>query len=87
MRNFDGTYYVTADELRAFRDSGREYWYMNEDGSTDVHLDDQLPLDGTLRWPLYLMNNSEAWFRQWNGDYETAVNEQLNPVLQKNLAG
>ena len=86
MRDADGTYYVTADELRAFRDSGRQYWYMNEDGSTDVYLDEQRALDGTFAWPVYLMDRSDAWFEQWDGDLGRAVAEELNPAVARSVA-
>ncbi|WP_425005762.1 hypothetical protein [Mycolicibacterium sp. S3B2] len=85
MRSKDGTYFVTADELRAFRDSGKKYWYMREDGTTDLY-EDELILRGADRWPMYLMDNSDSWFEQWGGDFERAVDEQLNPILRENFS-
>jgi len=70
MRNEDGTYYVTADELRGCRDSGRQHWYLNEDGSMQPS-DDPPALDGTVAWPLYLLPYQESWFAHgratWSG--------------------
>lgn len=78
MKGEDG-YYVTGDELAAFRDSGKPHWWMNADGSTDVYTDSYEPAPG---WPVYLMSGSDPWFDQWAGDLERACAEQLNPALR-----
>ncbi|MBR7193430.1 MULTISPECIES: hypothetical protein [Gordonia] len=78
MRQADGEYYVTAGELQAFWESGHDYWYMREDGSTDLYADE---LDITHGWPIFLMKRDEEWFAKWDGDFERAVDDDLNPKL------
>ncbi len=78
MRESDGEYYVTADELKAFWESGRKHWYMREDGSTDLYSDE---LDITHGWPIYLRDRDEAWLAKWDGNFQKAVEEELNPNL------
>ena len=82
MRQADGTYFVTAEELAAFYDSGQKYWYMRDDGSTDLYSDELIITHG---WPIYLMDRDEKWFAKWNGNYEKAVEDELNPHLLKNF--
>lgn len=77
MKSEDG-YYVTSEELAAFRDSGKPHWWMNADGSTDVYTDEY---DLSPGWPVYL--GSIGLFTQLAGvDLERACDEQLNPALQ-----
>lgn len=73
MRDESGTYSVTADELREFEESGRQHWYMNEDGTT-MCLDLPPVLDGTLHWPMWIAQRPppHRWARI-NGDYEQAA--------------
>lgn len=80
MKQSDGEYYVTGDEVAAFRDSGKKHWYMQEDGSTDFYSDD---LEITHGWPIYLMARDDAWFAKWDGKYEEAAETELNPHLIK----
>lgn len=82
MKQADGEYYVTAQEVAAFEESGKRYWYMRGDGSTDLYLDD---LEITHGWPIFLMERDAAWFAKWGGDYEKAVETDLNPHLIKNF--
>lgn len=82
MKQADGEYYVTGDEIAAFEKSGKKYWFMREDGSTDLYLDE---LEITHGWPIYLMDRDEEWLARWKGRYEEAAETELNPKLIKNF--
>lgn len=80
MRNPDGTYSINGDELATLI-AGGDVWWLLSDGSTTTTTDRTPPVIGAL----YLMSRSQPWIDQWDGDWQRACDEQLNPALRANL--
>lgn len=77
MRNTDGTYAITGDELGSLV-AGGDVWWLLPDGSTTT-TPDRTPPEADA---LYLMSRSQPWIDQWDGDFQRACDEQINPALQ-----
>jgi hypothetical protein len=79
VKDQDG-FHVTAAELAAFRASGKQHWWLNYDGTTNVYTDEYELSPG---WPVYL--GSVGVFAQLqDDDLQRACDEQLNPALRAN---
>jgi hypothetical protein len=79
MRGKDGTYSINGDELATLI-AGDEVWWLLPDGSTTTTAE-RTPPEPTA---LYLMSRSKPWIDQWDGDWQRACDEQLNPALRAN---
>ncbi|PZT99503.1 MAG: hypothetical protein DI630_16940 [Gordonia sp. (in: high G+C Gram-positive bacteria)] len=79
MRDADGRYSIAGEEL-ADLIAGNDVWWMLRDGSTTTTLDRTPPASDAL----YLMSRSQPWIDQWDGDWQRACDEQLNPALRAN---
>ena len=71
---------ITAADVATFYDAGADHWWwLTPDGElvvSDQPWADHTPVGGAT----YLMPWDQAWFEQWDSDWERAAT-QLNAIL------
>lgn len=68
---------ISADDIAEFHSaaSDAQWWWHPDHGLTAV-TDTPLPFGA-----VYLMPWDEAWFAQWDGDWQAAA-DQLNEIIE-----